>query len=259
MKGFTMSNLFSLNEKVALVTGATGGIGWAIAKSMAKQGAHVILNGRRVDALRERATELSRSGLSVSTSLFDVTDLVTVKAEVERVAADCGRLDILVNNAGINSRQPFLEYSDQTYWKIINTNLTACFVVSREAARWMVSKGSGRIINIASNVVCVSRPLNSVYGASKGGIVGLTRTLAVELGPQGITCNAIAPGFTVTAATEVSLKDDKFKEYIVSRTPLGRWGQPEDMVGAALFLASDASSFLTGQLLTVDGGMSVAL
>jgi gluconate 5-dehydrogenase len=209
--------------------------------------------------LKERASDLLRAGLSVTTSLFDVTDLAAVKAEVERAAKDRGRLDILVNNAGINSRQPFLEYSDQAYWKIINTNLTACFVISREAARWMVSKGSGRIINIASNVVCVSRPLNSVYGASKGGIVGFTRALAVELGPQGITCNTIAPGFTVTASTEASFKDNQFKEYIVSRTPLGRWGRPEDMVGAALFLASDAASFLTGQLLTVDGGLCVAL
>ena len=254
-----MSNLFSLEGKVVLVTGAARGIGWAIAEAMAKEDAQVVLNDLDAKEVEERAAELAGAGHQAAAAPFDVTDHEAIKAEIQRIVRDYGGIDVLVNNAGIDKRIPFLEFSDRDYQDVIDVNLTACFVLAREAACVMVSRGSGRIINIASNVVAVSRSQGAAYVASKGGIAALTRTLAVELGPQGITCNAIGPGFTVTDAMAASKLDTGFADYISRRTPLGRWAKPEDIGGAAVFLASDAASFVNGQLLMIDGGMSVAV
>ena len=251
---------FSLEGRVALVTGASRGLGWAMAAALAEAGAMLILGGRHEKTLDERVQRLRTSGARVGAVVFDVTDRSAAGQVVEAAMGVHGRLDILVNNAGINHRAPLEDFDDEHWDLVVETNLSACFSLSRAAAAPMVAQGWGRIVNTASIMgLQQARPSIPAYVAAKGGLTALTRALAVELGPKGVTCNAIAPGFFTTEMTEPLAAQPEFDAYVRARTPLGRWGKPEELAGAALFLASEAGAYVNGHVLVVDGGMSISL
>jgi gluconate 5-dehydrogenase len=251
--------MFSLKGRVALVTGASRGLGWAIAQALAEAGAHVVLNGRDVALLATRVEDLKARGLAGSAAPFDVTDGAAVAAAVAGIGERLGRLDILVNNAGIVIRKPTVETTDEEWNTVLATDLTACFRVAREAAKLMLRGGWGRIINISSVMGTFARPTIASYVASKAGIHGLTRALAVEFGGRGINVNCIGPGFFPSEANDVVRNNRQFYDWVSGRTPLGRWGDPRELGGAAIYFASDASSYCNGQVLTVDGGMVSAM
>lgn len=254
------SDPFSLSGKIILVTGASRGLGRAMAAAMAAAGGHVVLNGRDGTALETAAAALREAGGKVEAAAFDVTDEASVKAAIEGIVARHGRLDVLVGNAGIQHRRPLLEFATADWQRVLDTNLTACFVLAREAARPMIAQGSGRIIVTASMMgPAIARPTVSAYIAAKGGLVALTKALAVELGPHGICCNAIAPGYFATEMNAALLDNAEFTEFVGKRTPLGRWGRSEEIGGVAVFLASAASSYVNGHTLFVDGGLTASL
>ncbi len=254
-----MSELFSLEGRVALVTGASRGLGWAIAETFAAHGAEVVLSSRDQAALDERAETLKGRGHKARAMAFDVTDRAAVTEAVRSVAAEHGRLDILVNNAGIVHRDPVTELADADWDRVIETNLTAGFRLAREASKPMVAQGHGRIINTASIMGPIARPGIAPYVAAKAGLAALTRTLAVELGPEGITSNAIAPGYISTEMTADLEANPDFNSFVCTRTPLGRWGRPAEIGAIALFLASEAAAYVNGHVLVADGGLTVAL
>ena len=254
-----IADRFSLDGRVALVTGASRGLGWAMASALAEAGATLILCGRNADTLDERVQSLRTSGAHAGTAVFDVADRAAAGKVVEAVVAEHGRLDILVNNAGITHREPLADFADKDWDRVIATNLSSCFSLAREASRPMIEQGWGRIVNTASIMGPQARPTIPAYVAAKAGLAGLTRALAVELGPKGVTCNAIAPGFFETEMTESLAADPAFNAFVRTRTPLARWGRPEELAGAAVFLASEAASFVNGHVLVIDGGMSVFL
>lgn len=247
-----MQPTFALDERVALVTGSSRGIGWAIAQGLAAAGARVLLHGRDVEALNRRAAELPNAA---GTLAFDVTDATAVQAAFARI----DRLDILVNNAGVIPRKPILETTDEDWQAVIDSNLTAYFRLAREAARLMVPAKKGRIIMVSSIMGLLARPTIPGYVTAKSGLHGMTRALAVELAQHGITVNALAPGFVPTDATAALHADPKFNEWISGRAPMGRWCDPAELAGPAVFLASDAASYVTGHVLVVDGGLTAAL
>ena len=253
------ANPFDLSGKIALVTGAYRGLGFAIAQGLAQAGATVVLNGRRPDELAAAAKTLTDAGHRASTSVFDVTDGDAVRHAVAAIEALHGRLDILVNNAGIQRRNPLVDFTQQDWDDIIATNLTAPYLVSQAALRGMIARRSGKIIHIASLMSELARPTVVPYTAAKGGVRQLTRGMAVELAPMGIQVNAIAPGYFATEMNRALIDNAEFNAWVCKRTPAGRWGQPEEIAGLAVFLASAATDYMTGQLLVMDGGMSVAL
>ncbi len=251
-----MKDLFGLNQRKILITGSSRVLGWAMSRAMAEAKATVILNGRDRDLLEKRRKELEAEGYQVDTEAFDVAETKNAIAGMQTIADHQGGLNGLVNNAAIQHRQPIQDFELSDYDRLMGINLRGCFLLSREAARLMQKKGSGRILNIAS-VMGAPGPENvSAYTTSKGGIVGLTKALAVELGPQGIRCNAISPGFFATEMNTVLVEDPEFSAFVEGRTPLQRWGQPPEIAGAAVFLMSDASSYVNGHVLTIDGGLS---
>lgn len=246
--------IFDLTGQVALVTGAGRGLGRAIAVALAQQGASVLLNGRDRATLDIVATEISKSGAAASVLPADITDLPAREALFARISADHGRLDILVNNAGTRARKTLADFTPGEFEHVSGTNLLAPFEMSRLAAPMMIAQRHGRIINIASIAGPIARGGDAAYTASKAGLIGLTRALAAELGPHAITVNAIAPGFFATEANADMAADPEIAAWLKQRTSLGRWGQPDEIGGAAVFLASGAASFVTGHLLVVDGG-----
>jgi gluconate 5-dehydrogenase len=253
------SSLFDLTGRVALVTGAYRGLGFGIARGLATAGATVILNGRKPDELTAAAKALTDAGLKAGVAVFDITDRAAVKSAVDAVIAKHGAVDILVNNAGIQRRGPLVDFAQKEWDEIIAVNLTAPFVVSQAVLPGMIAKKRGKIIHIASLMSELARPTVVPYTAAKGGVRQLTRGMAVELAPMGIQVNAIAPGYFATEMNRALIDNTEFNAWVCKRTPAGRWGQPDELAGLAVFLASSASDYMTGQMLVIDGGMSVAL
>jgi gluconate 5-dehydrogenase len=250
---------FDLSGKVALVTGAQRGLGFAISGGLAEAGATVVLNGRKHDALTDAAATLGKDGHRVSTSAFDVTDGDAVRAAVSAIEREHGRLDILVNNAGIQRRNPIVDFKREDWDDIIATNLTAPYLVAQAVLPGMIARKSGKIVNIASLMSDLARPTVVPYTAAKGGVRQLTRGMAVELAPHNIQVNAISPGYFATEMNRALIDNAEFNAWVCKRTPAGRWGEPAEIAGLAVFLCSAAANYITGQLITIDGGMSVSL
>lgn len=250
---------FSLAGKTALVTGAYRGLGFAMARGLAQAGATVVLNGRKPEAIDAAIARLAAEGFTASGAIFDVTDAAGSKAAVKAIEAAGGHVDILINNAGIQHRQPLVEFPQDKWDAIIATNLTAPYLVSQAVLPGMIERKAGKIIHIASLLADLGRPNIVPYTAAKGGVRQLTRGMAVELAPHNIQVNAISPGYFATEMNTALLADAAFTAWVCKRTPAGRWGQPDEIAGLAVFLASSASNYMTGQLLTMDGGMSVAI
>lgn len=251
--------MFSLQGKVALVTGASRGLGWAMAQSLAKAGAHVILNARDPEALAQRVQELTAQGLKGEAAAFDVTDHTAGGACIDKAIATLGRFDILVANAGIQHRKPITEFERADFERVVDTNLTAVWGLAKEAARVMIPRKRGRIIMTGSISAFLARPTISAYIAAKGAVHALARELAVELAQHDITVNAIAPGYFATELNEALIKNKDFNDWVCRRTPAGRWGRLDEIGPAAVFLASDEASFVNGHVLTVDGAFSSAM
>jgi gluconate 5-dehydrogenase len=254
-----MSDLFSLQDRVVLVTGASRGLGLAMAGAMAEAGALVVLNGRDPKTLDQAAAGLRARGLRAEAAPFDVSDFTAAAKAVAGIAARHGRLDAAVLNAGIQHRKPLLEWEDADFQRVIDTNLTACFVLAREAARAMLPRGQGRIIFTGSVMGIVARPTVHAYAAAKAGLGGMAKTLAVELGPKGVTVNVICPGFFETEMNAPLIQNAEFNNWVKARCPMGRWAKPEELGGAAVFLASKAGSYVNGHMLVVDGGLVVMM
>jgi gluconate 5-dehydrogenase len=255
----TTHPLFSLAGRVALVTGASRGLGFAMAEGLAEAGATVVLNGRDPASLEARAAELRAHGLSVGIAPFDVTDEAAARAAIDGVVRTHGALDILIANAGIHHARPLGEWKIDDWRRVMASNLDACFVLAQHAAMTMIPRRQGRIIFTSSLTGLMGRATIHAYCASKAGLAGLTRSLAAELGDHGITCNAIAPGYFETDMSAKMRSDPAAVERINSRVPLRRWGKPRDLAGVAVFLASPAAAYVTGQQIVVDGGMGIAL
>ncbi len=248
--------LFDITGRTALVTGSSRGIGYALALGLAQAGARVVLNGRDREALSGAADSITgATSAAVSIAAFDVTDSDAVTAGIAEIEDGVGPLDICVNNAGMQRRAPFTEFSDEDWHALIATNVTSAFLVGREVARRMRARGSGKIVNIASLQSEVSRPGIAPYAATKGALKMLTRGMCADLASSGICVNAIGPGYFETELTSALVADETFSAWVRGRTPAGRWGRTEDLVGTLLFLASDASAFVNGQIIYVDGGM----
>jgi gluconate 5-dehydrogenase len=254
-----MAFTVDLSNRVALVTGAARGLGLAIAHGLARAGALVVLNGRDATALASARDDIEKAGGRADSAVFDVTDRAAVRAGIEAIESRHGAVDILVNNAGIQRRHPVADFPAEDWGAIIATNLTAPFYVAQAVIPGMVKRGRGSIVNIASLTSELGRPTIVPYTAAKGGVRQLTRGLATELGPTGVRVNAIAPGYFVTEMNRALIDNREFDAWVKSRTPMRRWGDPQELAGIAVFLCSDAASYITGQTVFVDGGMSVAM
>jgi len=245
---------FSLSDRVVLVTGATRGLGLEIARGMAAAGAVVGINGRDAGRAREIAKDIPNAFAAA----FDITELEGAAAAIDDIVAEHGRLDCLVNNAAVRDRRPLREIAAEDFRRLIEVNLVAQYELSRVAARHMAARGRGRLVFISSMVARQSFQGDPAYAASKAGLEALMRALAIELGDKGIAANAIAPGFFLTERNAAFFAEPRSAE-LARRIPLRRFGRPDEIVGAAIFLASDAASYVTGQVLTVDAGLSIAL
>jgi gluconate 5-dehydrogenase len=254
-----LHELFDLSGKIALVTGSVAGLGKAVAVALARQGATVILNGRSDEHLQTTQQEFSGLGLDAHTACFDIGDLDTAVSQLKTIDRDIGIIDILVNNVGYRDRKSVEKFAIGDMDKMLSKNLSAPFELSRLLAPAMMNKKWGRIINVSSVVASIASDGDATYIAAKGGLESLTRALAVEYGRGGVTVNAISPGFFLTDPNLQLAKDESLNKWLASRTILGRWAKPEELAGIAVFLASNASSYVTGQTIQVDGGMSARL
>jgi NAD(P)-dependent dehydrogenase (short-subunit alcohol dehydrogenase family) len=242
-------------NKIAIVTGGGSGLGLAIAKAFTQNNILTIIVGRDEEKLKAASQQL---GQKCFYKICDLSNLATIPALIENIINEFGQIDILVNNAGINQKKNFIEVTDEEFNRVLTTNITAVFSISREVVKHMLPRNSGCIINISSMAAQYGLPKVIAYSASKTAIDGMTRAMAVELSPHGIRVNAIAPGFIYSAMTAKALDSDpERKAKVFNRTPMGRMGQPEDIGAAALYLASDGANFVTGIVLPVDGGNSI--
>ena len=249
------AELFDLTAKTALITGSSQGIGLALAKGLQAAGATVILNGRDRTKLDTAAKEVS----GALTSAFDVTDHSDTRAAVDRLESDGHTIDILVNNAGMQHRGPLEDFESDAFERLMRTNVSSVFNVGQAAARHMIARGTGRIINIASVQTALARPGIAPYTASKGAVANLTKGMATDWAKYGLNINAIAPGYFDTPLNAALVSDAEFSAWLAKRTPQGRWGQLDELVGACIFLAAPASSFVNGHTLFVDGGITASL
>ena len=255
MKPQAAPSLFDLTGRTALITGSTRGIGFALAQGLAEAGAAVILNSRQQDAVTQAVARLQALGLNARGAVFDVADPAGVDAAFEGFDREGLAIDILINNAGIQHRQPMLELSLDDWNRVINTNLTAAFMVGRAAARRMVDRGhGGKIINIGSLTSEAGRATVAPYTVAKGGIKMLSKAMAAEWAQFNIQANSIGPGYILTDMNEALVNNPSFDAWVKSSNPAQRWGRPEELVGTAIFLASGASSYVNGQIIYVDGG-----
>lgn len=250
---------FRLNGRRALITGSSSGIGLALARALGQAGAALILNGRNEGKLQAAAQLLRAEGLSVSTAAFDVTDADAVRQGIDAIENDLGSIDILVNNAGMQIRGPLHEFVDADWHTLMKTNLDSVYFVGKTVAQKMIPRGCGKIINICSVQSELGRPGIAPYTASKGAVKMLTKGMAIDWGQFGITVNGLGPGYFKTELTEKLVADPAFTGWLVGRTPSRRWGDVEDLGGAAVFLASEASCFVNGHILYVDGGVTATL
>jgi len=253
-----VSGPFDLSGQVALVTGGGSGLGLAIARGLARAGGRVAINGRREERLVAAARTLAGEGIEALVVPFDVTDAAGVTAGVARVAQALGEVDILVNNAAANKRAPFVDYAEADWRALMAANLDGPFNVTRAVLPAMKRRRAGKIVNLCSLASDLARPNIVPYAVTKGGLKQLTRALAVELAADNIQVNGIVPGFFRTEMNSGLTEDAAFSAWVERRTPAGRWGEPEDIAGAAVFLASPAASYVTGALLHVDGGFSAS-
>lgn len=250
-----MLDVFRLDGRVALITGGSKGLGKAMAEALAGAGADVAITSRRLEDATAAAEEISSStGRRVIPIQADVTSSADVQQMVEQVVSELGRIDILVNNAGINIRGPIVELSEDDWRQVIDTNLTGPWLCARAVGPYMIAQRWGRVINVSSMLGFVGLPERTPYASSKGGLIQMTRTLALEWAPYGITVNALCPGPIMTAINEIFKTNPELYESFRARIPLGRWGEPEDLQGAVIFMASEASRFMTGSLVVIDGG-----
>lgn len=252
-------NLFDLSGRTALVTGSSKGIGFALAGALASAGARVVLNARSAGPLEAARTALAAQGYDVRTAAFDVTDADAVEAGVAAIEADIAPIDILVNNAGMQHRGPFHEFPLDAWRKLNATNVDSVFLVGRAVAQRMVQRKRGRIINVCSVQSELARPGIAPYTATKGAVKNLTKGMATDLGRHGIQVNGLGPGYFKTELTQALVDDPAFTAWLSQRTPAGRWGEVHELAGAAIFLASDAASFVNGHILYVDGGITASL
>jgi gluconate 5-dehydrogenase len=251
--------LFDLAGKRALVTGSSQGIGFAIAKGLAEHGAEVILNGRDGNKLASAARTLQAGGHTVSTAGFDVTVVELVRESVDRIEGATGAIDILVNNAGMQFRAPLEEFPAEKWDQLLRTNISSAFYVGQSVARHMIPRGRGKIINIASVQSELARAGIAPYTATKGAIKNLTRGMCTDWARHGLQINAIAPGYFKTPLNQALVENPEFSAWLERRTPAGRWGDVAELIGAAVFLSSNASSFVNGHTLYVDGGITICL
>lgn len=250
-----MSNPFDLTGRTALITGSSRGLGRAIAEGLAGAGARIILNGVNAERLEDAASQMREAGYEALTSQFDVTDEAAVLETFKGFDAAGVAIDILVNNAGMQFRKPMVELATADWQRVIDTNLTSAFVIGREAARRMIPRGQGKVINIGSLTSELARATVAPYTVAKGGIKMLTKAMAAEWGEHGIQANAIGPGYMVTDMNEALMSNPQFDSWVKARTPARRWGKPEELAGTAVYLASSAADYVNGQIIYVDGGM----
>lgn len=248
--------LFDLKGKTALVTGATHGLGMAIATGLANAGANIIVNDKFSDKLDAARDAYKKNGIDVSTYELDVTDEAAVNEMIPRIEKEVAPIDILVNNAGIIKRIPILEMKADEFREVLDVDLTGPFIMSKAIAPGMIARGHGKIINMCSMMSELGRNTVSAYAAAKGGLKMLTKNMATEWARHNIQINGIGPGYFATAQTEpIRVDGHPFNDFIINRTPAGKWGEPEELAGTAIFLASDASNFVNGIVVYVDGGI----
>lgn len=258
-EGKIMSELFSLAGRRALVTGSSQGIGFALARGLAQAGAELVLNGRDAGKLAAAAATLREEGATLHSLPFDVTDHEASRAAIDGFEAGTGAIDILVNNAGMQHRAPLEDFPAEAFERLLQTNIASVFHVGQAVARHMIGRGAGKIINIASVQTALARPGIAPYTATKGAVGNLTKGMATDWARHGLQCNAIAPGYFDTPLNAALVADPEFSAWLEKRTPAGRWGNVEELVGGCVFLASDASSFVNGHTLYIDGGITASL
>ena len=247
--------LFDLSGKIALVTGSSRGLGFTIAAGLGSAGATIILNGLEKKRLSNSVQKLLQSGIETNGYVFDVTDSIQTKKQIDAIEKDVGAIDILVNNAAVQIRGPLEDFDESKWDQILSINLTGIFHVSKHVVKSMIRRKAGKIINICSMQSELARPSIAPYTAAKGGVKMLTKAMATEWGKYNIQSNGIGPGYFITEMTRSLAEDESFDSWLRARTPANRWGTPEELIGSAIFLASKASDYVNGHILYVDGGM----
>jgi gluconate 5-dehydrogenase len=250
---------FDLSNRIALVTGSSAGIGLALAQGLASAGATIVLNGRDPGRLEAAANQLRREGRRVHISAFDVTSAAETRAGVDAIERDVGPIDILINNAGLQRRAPLEQFEEADWHELMRTNVDSVFYVGKAVAQYMIRRRRGKVINICSVQSELGRPNIAPYSASKGAVKMLTKGMAIDWGPHGIQVNGLGPGYFKTELTQALVANAEFSQWLINRTPSRRWGDVADLMGAAVFLASDASNFVNGHILYVDGGVTATL
>lgn len=250
---------FDLTGRMALVTGSSSGIGFALARGLAAAGARIVLNGRNEEKLNSAADLLRQEGADVVASMFDVTAAADVATAVNHIEQQVGAIDILINNAGMQRRNPLQDFSEADWHTLMKTNVDSVFFVGQAVAKHMIARGKGKIVNICSVQSELGRPGIAPYTASKGAVKMLTKGMAIDWGPHGLQVNGLGPGYFKTELTQALVDNAEFTQWLVGRTPSRRWGNVEDLVGGAVFLASDASNFVNGHILYIDGGVTATL
>lgn len=254
-----MNRLFDLTGKRALITGSSKGIGFTLAEGLAEAGASIVLNARSAERLRAAEKTLKEKGFEAASFCFDVTQPGEIQTAIDDIETKLGPIDILINNAGMQARGALEDYDLETWRRLMETNVNSMFYVTRVVAKYMIERGQGKIINIGSVQSMTGRPTIAPYTASKGAVLNLTKGMAIDWGPKGLQINAIGPGYFKTELNQALVYNPEFSNWLTGRTPARRWGNLDELKGAAIFLASEASSFINGHMIYVDGGLLAQL